>query len=55
MTFRALSTVQLKGYAARLDMKRLMRGVEVTVSTVHSSVRQPGDWKVAGLAAFWSP
>ena len=44
MTFRNIASVKLKVYAARLDIKRLMRGVEVTVSTAHSSVRQLRDW-----------
>ena len=48
MTFHTLSSVKLKVYAARLDITRLLRGVEVAASTAHSSVRPWRDWRRLG-------
>lgn len=45
--------IDIAGYAERLDVKRLVHGVEVTVSTANSSESPLRDWKVAELAPFF--
>lgn len=45
--------IDIAGYAERLDVKRLVHGVEVTVSTANSSESPLRDWKVAELAPLF--